>query len=163
MERRGGGRTRIAGGSSVTGGTSNPAQAELGRASRFGSEVSVGDPPPRFGNEVRVGRPAIELFPGAAAGLAAQVLAAAGLADEFALGHDEFAARVDIARIAAHFESFKHGVIDAHVVGCGGDGVTCEGVPENNVGVAARLQGRLSSDTCRRCAQARWRRVRRND
>ena len=77
------------------------------------------------------------LISSAAARFAAEVLAASGLADELAFRNDQLAAGIDVAGVAAHLEAFEHGVVDAHVVGCGGDGVLGVGIPEDDVGVAA--------------------------
>src|SRR5579863_1572081 len=76
------------------------------------------------------------LFPRATTSLATQIFSPARLADELALRHDQFAAGVDVSRIAADFEAFKHGVVDAHVVGGGGDGMIGVRIPEDNVGIA---------------------------
>src|SRR6185437_942594 len=83
------------------------------------------------------------LFPGTAAGRAAKVLAAPGAGEEVAGVYDELASGVDLAGVSAYFEAFEHGVVDAHVVGGGADGVLGVGVPEDEVGVAAGGDGSL--------------------
>src|ERR1700735_4357372 len=82
-------------------------------------------------------------FPCAAAGLAAEVVAAAGDADELTFRDDEFAAGVDVSRVAADFEAFEHGVVDTHVMGGGGDDVVSIRIPQDNVRIAAGSEDSL--------------------
>src|SRR5581483_9798891 len=77
-------------------------------------------------------------LPRSTAGGAAKVGAAAGLAEEFAVVDDEFAAGENLAGVAAHAEALEHGVVHAHVMGFGADEVLGFGIPDDEVGVAAR-------------------------
>ena len=54
---------------------------------------------------------------------AAQIIAAAGLAEELAVIDDHFAARKHRAGVALHLVAFEHRVVDAHVMGLRADGV----------------------------------------
>src|SRR5271154_4204941 len=91
-----------------------------------------------------VSMPALILCPRATAGCALQVLAAAGLAEEFSVVDDHFASRHYGARVAFDSEALEHRVIDAHVVRFGADGVFGFGIPEHNVGVAAGRERSLA-------------------
>src|SRR5450759_993076 len=81
--------------------------------------------------------PGSAFLPGSAMGGALQIVAASRFAEELAGIHDDLAAREHGTRVAGDFVAFEHGVIDAHVVGGGADGVERVGVPEDEVGVAA--------------------------
>src|ERR1019366_6358600 len=98
--------------------------------------------------------PGSALLPGSAMGGALQIVAASRFAEELAAIHDDLAARENGARVAGDFVAFEHGVIDAHVVGGGADGVERGGIPDDEVGVAAggdfALPGIHAEDTGRR-------------
>src|SRR5450756_531781 len=81
--------------------------------------------------------PGSALLPGSAMGGALQIVAASRFAEELAAIHDDLAAREHGARVAGDFVAFEHGVIDAHVMSGGADGVERGGVPDDEVGVAA--------------------------
>src|SRR5579871_2281215 len=74
-------------------------------------------------------------FPGSSSCFATNVVAASGCRDVLAVVDDEFASREDFLRVALHLPTLEHGVVAAHVVGCGGDEVVGRGVPEDDVGV----------------------------
>ena len=50
---------------------------------------------------------------------------------------DQLTGGVDLPRISLDSKALEHGVVAAHVVGCGADGVLGFGVPYDNVGIAA--------------------------
>src|SRR5438067_13458015 len=79
-------------------------------------------------------------LPGSAAGGAAKVCAAAGFAEISSIFDDEFAARKYLARVAAHAEAFKQGIVHAHVMSFGADDVFGLRIPDDDVGIAACCQ-----------------------
>src|ERR1019366_4907273 len=81
--------------------------------------------------------PGSALLPGSAMGGALQIVAASRFAEELSAIHDDLAAREHGARVAGDFVAFEHGVIDAHVMSGGADGIERVGVPDDEVGVAA--------------------------
>jgi len=73
--------------------------------------------------------------------LAAEELAGAGAAYEFA-GFDYYAAAgEDCFGGAFDFDAFEHGIVDAHVVGGGADDFFVIGVEDDEVGVGAYGDG----------------------
>ena len=74
-------------------------------------------------------------------GLAAEELAGAGAAGEFAGVDDYAAAGQDCFGGAFDGDAFEHGIVDAHVVGFGADDFFVIGVEDNQVGVGAHGDG----------------------
>src|SRR6266566_2156825 len=77
----------------------------------------------------------------AGVGLAAQELAGAGAADEFAGVDDGAAAGEDGFGRALDADAFKHGIVHAHVMGFGADDFFVIGIEDDQVGVGADGDG----------------------
>ena len=77
----------------------------------------------------------------AGVGVAAEELAGARASDELVGVDDGFAAGEDGFGRAHGFNAFKHGVIDAHVVGLGADDFFTMRIEDNDIGVRADGNG----------------------
>src|SRR5207248_6902343 len=85
-------------------------------------------------------RPPAELRPCSASRGAAQVLAAAGAAQKFAVIYNQFAARDHLPDVAADLEALEHRVVHAHVMGAGADRVFGGWIPDHDIRVAAGFE-----------------------
>src|SRR6266478_8191579 len=74
-------------------------------------------------------------------GLAAEELAGAGAADEFAGVDDGAAAGEDGFGRAFDADALEHGIVHAHVVGLGADDFLVVGIEDHQVGVGADGDG----------------------
>src|SRR5215471_13784081 len=78
------------------------------------------------------------LLPCATTGGSLDIAAAACVAEPLAPVHDDFAAREHGPRVPGYLIAFEHRVVHTHVMRGGADGMDGIGVPQNDIGVAAR-------------------------